>query len=260
MQTMIVQDRPQTSINTFDSEIATLRTQLLNMKQTDRGYREIQERFERLRNERDIRKANRESKQRQIKARMERNGLYERLKSCRFETYGMKSEWQRRARGSVIAFTQSVLNGGHGWLYVGGQSGAGKSHLCLASVGVLLNHGILVWCESFPDLFRTLKDKKYGQQSEESKRILKRVKTEPVLYVDDFLKEFEKKDSSFLFEIIDFRYNSNLTTIISSEFHLSQVYELNEAVGGRIKEKCKSQNGGAVISIENSIKNNFRIA
>ena len=69
------------------------------------------------------------------------------------------------------------------------------------------------------------------------------------MYIDDFLKNGKEKDGSLqkpsaaetriIFEILNSRYNNlNLFTIISSERLLSEIKNIDWAVGRRIEERC----------------------
>ena len=140
-----------------------------------------------------VREADHDSRMMRIQARMEHNGLKDRLKNSRFETFDISNEWQRQARAKVVKYTQSVLAGSTDWLYIGGQSGSGKSHLCLSVVNVLFNYEQMVWCESYPQMINTLTSRSYGERSDEAKQLLKTVKNEPILYIDDFLKGYSEK-------------------------------------------------------------------
>ena len=67
-----------------------------------------------------------------------------------------------------------------------------------------------------------------------------KLKSADVLYIDDFLKSSEpKKELNIAFEIINQRYISDRTTIISSELHIDKLRDFDEAIAGRIKQKSK---------------------
>ena len=62
------------------------------------------------------------------------------------------------------------------------------------------------------------------------------LKEAPVLYIDDFLKtnsgEPTVADINLAFEIINARYNrKDLVTIISSEYYIGDLLEIDQAVG-----------------------------
>ena len=70
-----------------------------------------------------------------------------------------------------------------------------------------------------------------------------KLKTIPVLYIDDFLKckgEPSTGDLNLAFELINGRYNNEkLRTIISTERSIENVLDFDEALGSRIYEKSK---------------------
>ena len=77
---------------------------------------------------------------------------------------------------------------------------------------------------------------------------IERLKTVPVLYIDDFWKAKKTDgqtrvtdgDVNLAFEILNFRYNdSKLRTIISSEMMLENVLDIDEATGSRIYERSR---------------------
>ena len=79
-----------------------------------------------------------------------------------------------------------------------------------------------------------------------------------VLIIDDFLKGIDKsRQGSALkiaFELINRRYNSRKATIISSEFQLGDIEQLDKALHGRIKERC----GKFSLNIKNEENRNYR--
>ena len=79
--------------------------------------------------------------------------------------------------------------------------------------------------------------------------LIKPLKTVPVLYIDDFFRtgndEAGRKkaptqgDINVAFELINYRYNNNLVTILSSELTVDQILFFDEAVGSRIYQRTK---------------------
>ena len=78
---------------------------------------------------------------------------------------------------------------------------------------------------------------------------VRKLKTVPVLYIDDFFKDgCSEADLRLAFEIINARYNDETKrTIISSEWGLEWVMDKDEATGSRIYERSK----GYVIAAPN---------
>ncbi len=67
-----------------------------------------------------------------------------------------------------------------------------------------------------------------------------------VLYIDDLFKQGNMQytkpssaDINLVFEIINYRYNMpNLVTILSSEYMIEDIAKFDEAIAGRIYERC----------------------
>jgi len=124
-----------------------------------------------------------------------------------------------------------------GWFYISGRSGSGKTHICTAICSRLIQKGKEVYYMKWRDESRLLKA---IVNSDEIEQRLKRLKEVPVLYIDDFFKGgHSEADERLAFEILNSRYNdSRLRTVISSELGIEQVLDIDEALGGRIRERA----------------------
>lgn len=168
---------------------------------------------------------------RQNKRMVEDSGLVDKVNKCTFENYKATTEWQQHLRNKAIAFTKEPK----GWFAILGQSGAGKTHLCVAICSELMLKGMpvkyMVWSDDNNRLKQMTLDNEYQKEVEQ-------YKTMPVLYIDDFLKgKITDADLRLAFEILNYRYNQeDLITIITSELGLADIPD--EALAGRIKEKC----------------------
>ena len=145
--------------------------------------------------------------------------------------------------------------------YIGGQSGCGKTMLCTAIARKLLYSGMslryVMWRDTSVRLKGLIKEEaQYSQLMEKLKHI-------DVLYLDDFLKvpigQEESKptcaDLSLALEIINYRYNAKLITLISSEWTVREIIDFDEALGGRIFEL----GGEYCVGVKKDKKRNFRI-
>jgi DNA replication protein DnaC len=135
-----------------------------------------------------------------------------------------------------------------GWFFIGGQSGAGKTHICTAICREFLMEGkevkYMLWRDDVVKLKNAVTDPEYESLVEKYKRV-------EVLYIDDLFKTGTAADGTrqrptgadinVAFEILNFRYNDpKLLTIISSECTIDSIIDIDEATGGRIFEKAKS--------------------
>ncbi len=139
------------------------------------------------------------------------------------------------------------------WFFVGGQVGAGKSHLCTAMCFSLLKTKrlkFMEWVKESTSLKALVLD-----EENYTKELAKLIYTD-VLYIDDFFKGgTNKADLRLAFEIINYRYNNDLITIISSEKSIDEILEIDEAIGSRIYEKSYNFN----FEIEKDEELNYRL-
>lgn len=159
--------------------------------------------------------------------------------NCRFENYIVTDEWQKRILDTVISFT---IYGGDKWLYIGGQNGAGKTHLCSAALINRVHEQqkdalIFHWIDDAKKFKKFSDDEIVENELETFKRV-------PMLYIDDLFQAngiagVTNADIKLALNIIDYRYRNNLVTIISSEMSIDDIIRISEALGGRIKQRAK---------------------
>lgn len=139
------------------------------------------------------------------------------------------------------------------WFFIGGQVGSGKSHLCTAICLQLLktkNLKFMEWVKESTTLKSMVLD-----ELNYTKELGKLLYTD-VLYIDDFFKGgTNKADLILAFELINYRYNNDLITIISSEKSINEILEIDEAIGSRIYERSYNFN----LDIEKDEELNYRL-
>ena len=176
--------------------------------------------------------------------RIRQSGLGDLLNEYTFDKFQTESPWQEAVKNSALKFLEDH---DRKWFFIGGQVGAGKTHLCTAIVGEFLNRGIsakyMLWRDE------ALKLKAVVNDDAAYSNLIKPLKTVPVLYIDDFFRtgndETGRKkaptqgDINVAFELINYRYNNNLVTILSSELTVDQILFFDEAVGSRIYQRTK---------------------
>jgi DNA replication protein DnaC len=182
-------------------------------------------------------------------SRIEKSGLKDILEAYTFDTYKVDSNWQRIAKQKAFEFLNDYAGK---WFYSGGQPGSGKTHLCTAIVGKLMESGkssrYMLWRDEAVKLKACVNDE------QEYFRIMNQFKTADVLYIDDFFKTgkiVDKQgnkvdapptsgDINVAFELLNYRYNNqNLVTIISSEKSVDEIMDIDEAIGSRIYQRTK---------------------
>ena len=176
--------------------------------------------------------------------RIRQSGLGDLLNEYTFDKFQTESPWQEAVKNSALKFLEDH---DRKWFFIGGQVGAGKTHLCTAIVGEFLNRGTsakyMLWRDE------ALKLKAVVNDDTAYSNLIKPLKTVPVLYIDDFFRtgndEAGRKkaptqgDINVAFELINYRYNNNLVTILSSELTVDQILFFDEAVGSRIYQRTK---------------------
>lgn len=124
------------------------------------------------------------------------------------------------------------------WFVLLGQSGAGKTMICSSICNELLNQGKEVIYQSWNTF---VSEYKHELRNSNGNKMIEKLQVADVVYIDDFFKgsqtEFDVKNIAY--DIINYRYNNNLTTIISSEYMLDELIEIDSAIAGRIKQRSK---------------------
>lgn len=161
--------------------------------------------------------------------------------------------WQKDLLDTAHRFLENPTS----WVYMGGQVGCGKSHICTGIVRELLRRGIparyMLWRDEAVKLKACVND------TEEYMALIEPLKNIDVLYIDDFFKAGSvptNADVNLAFEIINARYNKKLVTLISSEYFIDELSnQVDEAVGSRIFERAR----GFIKNIGRVPERNYRL-
>lgn len=192
---------------------------------------------------------------RQSVRRMRASGLGDAIERCTFETFELREPWHQKIRDRVQEFAEADV----GWLYMGGQPGSGKTHLCTAASIRLMERGKSVRYMLWTDIATRLKGLKLDD--EDYQDLIGPLKTCDVLYIDDIFKQRQglqptPADVALAFELINARYiRKDSRTIISGEMTTDQIIDLDEALGSRIIERAR----GHIIDIPRDKGKNWRM-
>lgn len=173
---------------------------------------------------------------RRNRLRVERSGLSETLDRYTFDTYQTPDDKTAAIKSAALRYAAQKHT--PSWFVITGTPGSGKTHICTAIVGKLIDSGFdcryMLWRDEARELKALAND--FG----EYRSRMQQYKRAEVLYIDDFLKgSVTEADLNIAFELINTRYNMNLRTIISGERDIRELMELDEAVGSRIYERSK---------------------
>lgn len=201
---------------------------------------------------------------REAEQRLSSSGLAGAVQQQTFDAFVANTPIQKRLKDIGLKYLNALLTAQKGdripWMYVGGNPGSGKTHICTAVCGELLKHNIGVKYMQWLDEARRLKA---GVNDEDFEDQVYEYISVSVLYIDDLLKQkftpnpvFTEADIKIAFTILNARYIMNKPTIISSEWSLlDHLLPADEGVFSRVYERCK----GYTVSIDRSPANNFRL-
>lgn len=164
---------------------------------------------------------------------LKQSGLAASVARYTFDSFVAEQEFQRYMKDKCQRFLEQD---DCRFLYIGGQSGCGKTHLGTAVCTALLGRGMELAYITFPALMNELKSR---VNESDYAQTVQRYGAVPVLYIDDFMKfEPTKSDIAHAFEVINLRVVNDRATVITSERELDEIVRIDEALGGRIKQMC----------------------
>ena len=191
--------------------------------------------------------------------RLRDSGLERLADRCSMDSFRTEEPWQRNMKALALGY---LREGGDDSFFLSGQSGCGKTHLCTALCGELINDGrqlrYLQWVRD------SLRLKQAVGEWERYDKELRKWSEAELLYIDDLFKqEITDADLRLAYELLNARYLGRLPTLLSSERSLEDISAARngegEALAGRIYEMCGG--GKWCLSISGKEKNlRFRSA
>ena len=162
-------------------------------------------------------------------------------------TFDDYEEDENNRRAKRIA--EKIAETGKGGMFLYGKYGVGKTMLAAIIANESVKCGREVIFSKVPDLLRNLRST-FKKSDVTENDVLERIYKIPVLILDDVRRDRVKRfTGDTLFDIIDYRYNAGLQTIMTSNGTLEQVADaLNNPTdtngektenGSRIYDRCK---------------------
>ena len=199
--------------------------------------------------------------------RLKESGLYRQAESKTFKNFDRTTEAQADMYELAGKYVRHILDDdGTDWLYIGGQSGCGKTHLCTAAAVALIKRGYDVGYMLWKGHGDTLKAT-VGKDPERYEEIIRPFLDCDILYIDDFLKTGHSADGkmqepttgdiNLAIKLIFTRSEAQKPTIISCEYTLNRLLEIDEATGGRIVENAANFNMFVPYGEENNYRYKF---
>jgi DNA replication protein DnaC len=144
-----------------------------------------------------------------------------------------------------------------------GQSGVGKSHICIAIANELIKKGAYV--EFMPYVEFMIRLKQNMTDSEVFNKMTAKFRNCNYLVIDDFLKNSKRNgrtnetDLGVMFDILDFRYRKKRPVILSSEYYLHEIALMDEALAGRLKQMATHDDSKYIVEIAKDKSKNYRM-
>lgn len=166
------------------------------------------------------------------------SGLSDMLNRHTLDNWKVREYWQGELAEAVRRYAEKP----EGWFCLSGRPGTGKTHLCTALCGLLLEKGVPVRYMFWRDV--SVKAKAAVNDAEAYGGIMEPLKRVRALYIDDFWKNGRDAPSDadirLAFELLNARYaDSRLVTILSTELSGGDMCGIDEAVGSRIRERTQ---------------------
>lgn len=166
-----------------------------------------------------------------------------------YKPYNVQTQKAKEKAAEYIT-QYNNLDKGTGFCLMG-QPGAGKTHIVLSIGKALLDQKIKVIYMPYLEAIRELKAN--AMDDEYYLKLSNRFKITPVLIIDDLFKDKVKKgklsgeitpaDMNHIYPILNYRYSNKLPTLISTECTPNMLMDLDEALAGRILERCGKRFG-----------------
>lgn len=169
-----------------------------------------------------------------------------------FDNFETSNDWQKNIKALAMENAKTK-----NWFFIGGQSGAGKTHICSAITNHQSRNNVKVKYMVWTDDIRELKSFEDDSLMYESKRV-------ECLYIDDLFKKPKREDGlpnltaadvDKTWELINFRYSNKLKTIISTELSIDEIIRIDESLGSRVKQNC----GKYIINLNRNQERNYRL-
>lgn len=177
--------------------------------------------------------------------RIKNSGLERQIAECTMAAFDAKTAHAELMKDKAEKYIHEVIGGGEPWLFIGGAVGCGKTHICTAVCGEMIEAGRSV---RYMEWLPTARRFKALINEVEADDILGRYIDADVLYIDDLFKMQHlpgqlprptEADIRIAFELINHRYNARKPTLITSEWYLSELMDIDEGTFSRVYQVAR---------------------
>ena len=161
------------------------------------------------------------------------------LGSMTFETFDPKREnlpkEQQENLSKAYQTAREYAKHLDGWLVLLGSNGCGKTHLAAAIGNYQLQKGNPVYFKVVPDLLDHLRSAFSPDSRSTYDEVFERVKNAPLLILDDFGEQSSTPwAQEKLYQVINYRYNAQLPTVITS---CSTLEDIETRISSRLADQ-----------------------
>ncbi len=183
------------------------------------------------------------------------SGLAQAVGLKTFENFRADSAWQAEIRDKARRF---ALADGDSFFFIGGQSGCGKTHICISLCGEFLKKGLCVRYIKWNTVYQELLSLSDNRDREMKEKKLREINSAEILCVDNFLNNLKPSEAekNLAYNITESRYSQGKRTVISSGRTLGEINKIREDIAGRIYEKTGDD---FLIKIPCDIRKNYRL-
>ncbi|MEO8611749.1 MAG: ATP-binding protein [Chloroflexota bacterium] len=165
--------------------------------------------------------------------------LYSEMTFDTFETRRfVTSDEERRNLEQALKVAMDYAESPANWLVLTGPYGSGKTHLAAAIAHYQQMRGVPVMFVTVPDLLDYLRVTFSPDAPVRFDQMFQKVRTSPFLVLDDLLMEGSSWAKEKLFQIVDYRYVTQLPTVITT---YRNPKDLDPRLRSRILDRRKSR-------------------
>lgn len=167
---------------------------------------------------------------------------FELQKSMTFINYKRRTDLSQEQQDNMDAAYRLAFDfakNPEGWIVLMGKTGCGKTHLASAIVNYRYEMGKPALFVVVPDFLDHLRAAFSPDSKVSYDQLFESVKTAPLLVLDDF---GEQSSNSWvkekLYQLINFRYNNRLPTVITTRYSLDEIMEkVEESISSRLIDR-----------------------
>ncbi|HJX12058.1 MAG TPA: ATP-binding protein, partial [Dehalococcoidales bacterium] len=139
----------------------------------------------------------------------------------------------------ALELTMEFAKSPEGWLVLMGETGCGKTHLAAAIVNYRYQAGQPALFVVVPEFLDHLRSTFSPESKVSYDQLFESVKTAPLLVLDDFGEQSATTWArEKLYQLINYRYNAQLPTVITTRYSLDEIIEeVDNSVSSRLVDR-----------------------